>query len=506
MEYFAKSRTTETHRIPQLLHEVSSASQSRIPSPNNQAMQELLRGGCIQAKLTLGDIDDPAEQEAERIAADVTASDAADKSAVRENDPHTIHRAPSSGHTSMDAPGIVEQLLQSGGRPLDPESRSFFEPRFGQDFTHVRIHTGSEAAESARSIQAHAYTAGSDIVFDQGQFSPHSTQGRSLLAHELTHVLQHRSAPSTTIRRQPNSAPAQPARQDAFAVGGDDIRKQVDDAVREFYQLSGPGLTSANVQFLEESKFGSTLSKRDLESSLRYIFSYYGNYDQHSIPGQILDVYELQILEIRPFYGYTPGAIDDVVQRGLKDGYFEYHSRPTIDEKGTQQITTRDLVTSYLHGVTDITGPRTKRKIKIETSGGVFNVATLVHEACHFYVSDAFKKFALAQEADDKYLGGALISSILFEGFAEFFAARVMRAHEDEFGSPSDAYPLQKGQAERLAATLGEDAVEAAYFGGDATQLKRLAAALQQYRLISPDLLLPGFIIDSALSGTSPRK
>jgi hypothetical protein len=472
----------------------------------NQMMQELHRGGWIQAKLSIGDIDDPAEREAEQNAARVVTSTVADDAPAHIAHPHTVCRAPSTRNTLVDAPGIVERLLQSGGRPLDQETRAFFEPRFGQDFSSVRIHTGGNAADSARSIDALAYTAGRDIVFGAGQFSPQTSQGQRLLAHELTHVLQQRSASPATIRRQPNSASGQPERQETFALAGDDIRTQVDEAVRAFYKLSGPGLTSARVQFLEGSKFGSTLSRRDLETSLRYIFSYFGNYDQHSIPGQILDVYELAILEPRPFYGYTPSAIDEVVQRGLKDGYFEYHSLPTIDEKGTQRIATRDLVTTYLQGVTDIAGPRTKHNIKIQTGGGAFNVATLVHEACHFYVSDAFKKFALAREADDKYLGGALISSILFEGFAEFFAAKVMKAHEDEFGSPSDAYPLQKEQAERLAITLGEDAVETAYFGGDATQLKRLAAALQQYRRISPDLLLPGFIIDSALSGASPTR
>jgi len=92
------------------------------------------------------------------------------------------------------------------------------------------------------------------------------------------------------------------------------------------------------------------------------------------------------------------------------------------------------------------------------------------------------------------------------KNYAPFFAAKVMKAHEDEFGSPSEAYPLQKEQAVRLAITLGEDSVEAAYFGGNATQLKRLAAALEQYRFISPDLLLPGFVVDSALSGASSTK
>src|ERR1700756_3473904 len=133
---------------------------------DNQAMQALLRGGWIQAKLTMGDIDDPAEREAERIAAHVTTSEAANQTAVRENDLHAIQRARLSGHRSMDVPGIVERLLQSAGRPLDPELRAFFEPRFGRDFGHVRIHIGAEAAESARSIRAKAYTAGEHIVLD----------------------------------------------------------------------------------------------------------------------------------------------------------------------------------------------------------------------------------------------------------------------------------------------------------------------------------------------------
>jgi hypothetical protein len=172
----------------------------------------------------------------------------------------------------MDAPGIVERLLQSGGRPLDQESRAFFEPRLGQDFSHVRIHTGAEAAESARSIRAQAYAAGEHIVFDDAGYSPHTGEGRKLLAHELTHVLQQRSASATTVRRQANSDSEGPQRQETFAVAGGDIRKQVDDAVRACYKLSGPDLTSHNVQFLEESKFGSVLSKRDSKPLALHFF------------------------------------------------------------------------------------------------------------------------------------------------------------------------------------------------------------------------------------------
>jgi hypothetical protein len=157
----------------------------------NQVMQEILRGGWIRAKLTIGAMDDPAEREAEQIAPRVGTSEVADEVPARKTEVHAIHRTPSHRKTLINAPGIVERLLESGGRPLDQESRAFFEPRFvGQDLSHVRIHTRTEAAASARSIDALTYTAGSDIVFGSGQFSPESSTGRRLLAHELAHVAQ----------------------------------------------------------------------------------------------------------------------------------------------------------------------------------------------------------------------------------------------------------------------------------------------------------------------------
>lgn len=80
--------------------------------------------------------------------------------------------------------------LNSSGQAMPESSRQFFEPRFGRDFSTVRIHTGSEAAKSAQSINALAYTAGNNIVFNSGQYSPESNSGKRLIAHELTHVVQ----------------------------------------------------------------------------------------------------------------------------------------------------------------------------------------------------------------------------------------------------------------------------------------------------------------------------
>lgn len=88
------------------------------------------------------------------------------------------------------APPFVHKVLRSPGEALDAATRAYMEPRFGQDFSRIRVHTDAEAAESARAVRAIAYTVGRDIVFATGHYAPGTTAGRHLLAHELTHTLQ----------------------------------------------------------------------------------------------------------------------------------------------------------------------------------------------------------------------------------------------------------------------------------------------------------------------------
>ncbi len=87
------------------------------------------------------------------------------------------------------------QGLRGGGAPLSAGERAYFEPRFGRSFDAVRIHTGPEATSTSQAIQAKAFAYGSDIAFGQGQFAPGTVEGRRLLAHELTHVVQQGAAP-----------------------------------------------------------------------------------------------------------------------------------------------------------------------------------------------------------------------------------------------------------------------------------------------------------------------
>ncbi|HEY2792978.1 MAG TPA: DUF4157 domain-containing protein [Micromonosporaceae bacterium] len=89
----------------------------------------------------------------------------------------------------------VHDVVGSGGAPLDAGVRADMEGRFGQDFSDVRVHSGADAHASAVGLSAQAYTVGSDIVFQNGNFDPSSSAGQHMLAHELTHVVQQRNGP-----------------------------------------------------------------------------------------------------------------------------------------------------------------------------------------------------------------------------------------------------------------------------------------------------------------------
>ncbi len=183
------------------------------PGMGNQAAQRLLREGVIQAKLTVNRPGDRFEQEADRVADQVMRMPAVSGATVAESaqrlctkceedvqrqpvedeaNAMPVQAQPEAGHTPAVTPAVQAQVeaLRGGGQRLSTATQSFFEPRFGHDFGHVRLHTDAQAAASARALGARAYTVGRDIVFGAGQYAPHTTDGRRLLAHELTHTVQ----------------------------------------------------------------------------------------------------------------------------------------------------------------------------------------------------------------------------------------------------------------------------------------------------------------------------
>lgn len=119
---------------------------------------------------------------------------------------------PSSAAAPATAPASVDAVLHSPGQALDSETRAFFEPRFGRDFSTVQVHADSAAEQSAQDVNAHAYTVGQHIVFAPGRFAPGTTEGRRLLSHELTHVVQqsdagtHGQRSNGYLRREPDDS------------------------------------------------------------------------------------------------------------------------------------------------------------------------------------------------------------------------------------------------------------------------------------------------------------
>ncbi len=200
----------------------------------NQAVGELLRQSGIRAKLAISQPDDPEEREADQIAhrvmrahagAPVPSSCSCSQSGETceecQHKQPAIARKPDGVSSSHVQHQGVDRALRSPGRPLDTQTRSFFEPRFGRDLSNVRVHTDDAAGAAARSIQALAFTRGSHVAFAPGQFDPHSDKGRTLLAHELAHTIQQqnrpqRSAGEQTVQRQDDGgAPSQPTPQSA---------------------------------------------------------------------------------------------------------------------------------------------------------------------------------------------------------------------------------------------------------------------------------------------------
>ncbi len=173
----------------------------------------------IQTKLRINTPRDRYEQEAERVAEQVMRMPAktiqrkcekcGKEDAIQrtpmisvqrtcancEEEEEMLQTKPRGNLTNMASPALINQIqnTRGGGQVMDTSTRSFMEPRFGNDFSGVRIHVDSQSAKMNQEINARAFTIGSDIYFNRGAYSPGSVEGKKLLAHELTHVVQQRS-------------------------------------------------------------------------------------------------------------------------------------------------------------------------------------------------------------------------------------------------------------------------------------------------------------------------
>ena len=194
-------------------------------------IRSILRSSGAQTKLTVGQPDDPCEKEADRVAdavmrmpdealqrqpleeeEEMLQTKPADREECRpdlqrqveEEEEEELLQPKRDGSGAMEVTPDLEQEIssgQGGGQQLPEKSREFFEPRMGLDLGRVKVHSDAQTAALTRQINARAFTLGSDIYFDAGQFAPESFDGKKLLAHELAHVAQQGSAEDSDQQR-----------------------------------------------------------------------------------------------------------------------------------------------------------------------------------------------------------------------------------------------------------------------------------------------------------------
>ena len=225
-----KRSAPTTHKARPYVHHPISP----VQLAQQAEIRRILRSTGAQAKLTIGQPNDKYEQEADRVADQVMAMpDLGIQRQPPEDEENLIQTKPNEsllqrqpgeeedeeelqtkplnrvvqrqteeeeelqakskpGENPAVTPSLESRInsLKGGGQPLAPAIRDFFEPRFGHNFRHVRVHTDITAADTAKSINAKAFTMGGDVVFGDAQYQPDSTESKKLLAHELTHVVQ----------------------------------------------------------------------------------------------------------------------------------------------------------------------------------------------------------------------------------------------------------------------------------------------------------------------------
>ena len=174
----------------------------------------------IQRKLSIGAADDPLEREADAIAATIMrkpeqnfiqrkceACEEEEQRAQRKPLAHFIQKKEAEGGT-VASEAVSQKIAASRGKgnPLPDAAKSFMESRFGADFSKVNIHTGNEAVQMSNELRAKAFTVGNDIYFNSGRYAPHSSSGKHLLAHELTHTMQQSENNQSNIQRSTGSS------------------------------------------------------------------------------------------------------------------------------------------------------------------------------------------------------------------------------------------------------------------------------------------------------------
>jgi len=311
-----------------LQRQCTCGSSAGLTGACQDCQKKKLLGKPLQTKLRINEPGDQYEQEADRIAEQVMAMPT---HLAVSGAPPRIQRFQGQSTGQMDAtPASVDHALASPGRPLEKALRQDMEERFGHDFSRVRIHTGSLAEQSAHDVDAHAYTVGQSIVFDTGRYSPGTSEGRRLLAHELTHVVQQSGARSlpTTSGAAPHEKVVTPS-----PAGGRVIQREVspyrvskkEDVLAKIQKIvdangQGKGPAEANLVRLAKLGLGFNPGATKEEKDNAFVYTCHcgwidmGHFFISAAAAYAVG-YQRRRLEFR--VGGTPYSIEEALSGGL---------------------------------------------------------------------------------------------------------------------------------------------------------------------------------------------
>ncbi|MBN2440437.1 MAG: DUF4157 domain-containing protein [Spirochaetales bacterium] len=179
-------KTLPPHSPLALLYDITTLQQTI----GNQEVQRLIQNSGILAKLYVNNPRNPSEQEADRIAEKIVQMPASDLKIKPPNITRQQSSPPADTNTVSELIESDIKALEGKGTPLPKSVRDYLQPRFGVDLEDVRIHTNSNADRLARAIKARAFVHGENVVFEKNQYNPDTKEGKKLIAHEITHVIQ----------------------------------------------------------------------------------------------------------------------------------------------------------------------------------------------------------------------------------------------------------------------------------------------------------------------------
>ncbi len=455
----------------------------------------------FQAKLSVSGSTDFYEREANRVAnrvmqmpkpgGNVNAMQFNDTSGAKHHENNSTKIEATfvrSGHGQGSAVVLPSNHLRySGGQPLNKATRAFMEPRFGTDFTHVRIHTDAQATRMNRSLNARALTYKNHIYYGSAR-SPASDH---LTAHELVHVLQQSGAPSPSIHRTPDrEAPSRYStiHENLFvrAPSGGTLQQWVNSS------QGVPGTAQAVITQFKNTlrayvasrpaSVGGSVPTRTTESAAESDAIGVDQSIRNRFPQITTQLSEAQIRSAVGILSPSQTSASNFIRQWLGNRLSmwtdvdDYNIRET--DPRYQQMLTDLLADSYA-------GPHIRTLVSrqsafVETSGSSRRVfihrgakadlrrLILIHELTHFYAHQGFKDWVAATNAPRIYT----------EGFTEYLARQVMTTSQRQ-SRRSYRRHLQKIETQ-VARYVSVDDIARAYFNGEVWRLESRSVVSRQ--------------------------